>query len=39
MHWAVKEFWTLEYIAGQAFHQRCVAELIVSACETSQARG
>lgn len=28
-----------EYIAGQAFHQRCVAELIVSACETSQARG
>lgn len=25
------------YIAGQAFHQRCVAELIVSACETSQA--
>lgn len=24
-------------IAGQAFHQRCVAELIVSACETSQA--
>lgn len=25
------------YIAGQAFHQRCVAELIVSACETPQA--
>jgi len=25
------------YVDGHAFHQRCVAELIVSACETSQA--